>query len=98
HRLFATVPPQVLVIGRYPGVADQQPPAFQVERAGVVFVSHGVPIMLQISSHIVEHLRLTFATSRRQGKRSGVGLSQNLGISRQIDRAPECEAPLSAIV
>ncbi|MFX5611469.1 hypothetical protein ABTD85_23835, partial [Acinetobacter baumannii] len=26
------------------------------------------------------------------------GVSQKLGISRQIDRAPECEAPLSAIV
>ncbi|EPV1498425.1 TPA: hypothetical protein ACXJFH_004843, partial [Enterobacter kobei] len=25
-------------------------------------------------------------------------LSQKSGISRQIDRAPECEAPLSAIV
>jgi hypothetical protein len=26
------------------------------------------------------------------------GVSHKLGISRQIDRAPECEAPLSAIV
>ncbi len=77
---FVVLIPQVLVIGRYPGVADKHPAAFLIDQGGGTLVSHGVPITLHRAPYIIRDLRLISATHERQEKWAGEIALKNLGL------------------